>query len=316
LKLVFGGTSQFAVPSLEALVEAGHEVVLILSQPDRPAGRGRELHPGPVKQAAERLGIPVFQPEKLRSPKSVERLLALGEVDAFVVVAYGQKIPRSILEWPKLGVINVHGSLLPKYRGAAPIQRAIMNGESVTGVTTMLLDEGWDTGDTLLQAEVNVLPDETAGELSERLARVGAGLLVRTLTGLRDGLIVPCAQNDSEATFAPSMQREEGFVDWNQPADRIANTIRGCTPSPGAFATLAGSKVKLWRAVPVDCPRTGQPGEVIAATREGIVIACGEGCVGLLELQAESKRRMPAADFARGFGGLVGNVFGALDIDA
>ncbi len=315
MRLVFGGTAKFAVPSLLALVEAGHEVALVFTQPDRPTGRRRELRPGPVKQTALDLGIPVFQPEKLRAPESVDHLHDLGKVDAVVVVAYGQKIPQSILQWPRLGVVNVHGSLLPSYRGAAPIQRAVMNGESVTGVTTMLMDEGWDTGDMLLQEELAILPDETAGELSARLSEVGARLLIGTLAGISDGTVTPRAQDNDKATFAPSLKREEGFVDWSWPAGRVADTIRGCTPSPGAFATLGPTKIKFWRAVSTNCTHPGKPGEIIAVSHEGISVATGEDCVQILELQAESKKRMSGADFARGFPEMVGKVFDRLQID-
>ncbi len=314
MKLVFGGTSEFAVPSLKALIEAGHEVVLVFTQPDRLTGRRRELRPGPVKHTALDLGIPVFQPEKFRAPESVDYLLSLGPVDAAVVVAYGQKVPQVILDWPRVGAVNVHGSLLPRYRGAAPIQRAIMGGESVTGVTTMLMDEAWDTGDILLQEELAILPDETAGELSARLAEVGARLLVRTLAGLCDGTLTARPQDSENATYASSLKREEGFVDWSWPAGRIADTIRGCTPSPGAFATLGPAKIKLWRAVVADCPAVGQPGEVVDVTDEGIFIAAGEGCVRIPDLQAESKKRICGADFARGCCGLVGKVFGMVEI--
>lgn len=301
MKIVFAGTAGFAVPSLEALIASHHEVAAVVTQPDRPSGRGRQPCQSPVKQCALEHGIPVLQPERIADEESVRQIEHLGPVDVMVVVAYGQKIPRRLLEWPALGVVNVHGSILPKYRGAAPIQHAIMAGETRTGVTTMLMDGGWDTGDILLQQEVPIQPEENAGELAEKLARVGAELLIRTLDGLERGAIAPLPQDDSLATYAPSLDRRAGLIDWGAPADSIVNRVRGCTPQPGAFTRYDGTLLKIWRAsLGGSAAEEARPGQILAVGDEGITVAAGTGSVLLTDVQPESRKRMPAADYARG----------------
>jgi methionyl-tRNA formyltransferase len=245
LRLVYLGTPAFAVPTLERIVEAGHRVLEVLTQPDRPRGRGRELAASPVKEAALRLGLPVYQPERVRRPEAVEHLRALG-ANAMVIVGYGQIIPQNIIDLAPKGIINVHASLLPKYRGAGPIQWAIVNGETRTGVTTMRIDAGLDTGDMLLKAEAEIGPDETAIELSKRLATMGAELLVETLTKLDS--IIPEKQDPAQATHAPILKKEDGVIDWKQPAQAIHNRVRGLQPWPGAHTTFRGQTLNVWKS--------------------------------------------------------------------
>ena len=310
MRTIFTGTSPFAVPCLEAVLASEHEVAAVVTQQDRPRGRGRELHMPPVKEIALQHSIPVLQPERIADANSVSELKKHDPIDAMIVVAYGQKIPPAILEWPKHGVVNVHGSILPKYRGAAPIQYAIINGDTQTGITTMLMDEGWDTGDILLQETVDIGEDENSGELAVRLAAVGANLLVRTLDGLEAGSISPVKQDDSQATLARSLDRDAGAIDWSKTAGDIVNLIRGCTPRPGAFTNVDDTQVKVWRAVVVQpTGRPGEPGEVIDVSRDGVLVAAGEGSVKLIEVQPESRKRMSAGDFARGSDVAVGSRF-------
>ena len=295
------GTSEFAVPTLEALVSAGHEVAAVVTQPDRPSGRGRLVHVSPVKQAAERLGLPIFQPEKIREHTAVERIKSYAPIDAIVVAAFGQIIPQSILDIPRYGSINVHASLLPKYRGAAPIQHAIMAGETKTGVTTMLMEAGLDTGPILLQREVEIGPQETAGELEARLAKLGADLLIETLDRLERGEIRPRPQDHSQATMARSLKREDRQIDWRRPADEIVNLVRAFSPRPGAFTIFDKTEVKVFKAEAAPQSAEGvPPGQVLEVSGRGVVVAAGEGTVSLIEVQPENRRRMTAREFASG----------------
>ncbi len=301
MQVVFAGTSEFAVPTLEALIASPWEVAAVVTQPDKPKGRGREMQAPPVKVIAEAHSIPVLQPEKMRDPSAIAQIKALGPVWAMVVAAYGQIVPAELLSWPAHGCINVHGSILPKYRGAAPIQHALIAGEKRTGVTTMLMDEGLDTGDILLQEAVDVYPNENAGELGKRLALLGADLLIKTLVGIDEGTIAPIPQNDELASVARSLKRDAGAIDWTRSSNDIVNLIRGCTPRPGAFGELEGKQVKVWSAVVAERDaRVGEPGEILAADNGGITVAAGSGSVRLIEVQPESRKRMGAAEFARG----------------
>jgi methionyl-tRNA formyltransferase len=300
------GTSEFAVPILKKLLASKHEVIGVVTQPDRPAGRGQRLRVSPVKQVAEEAGVIVYQPEKVRNEDFVNLIRQISP-DLIVVAAYGQIIPPPILQIPRYGCINVHASLLPKYRGAAPVHYALFNGESKTGVTTMLMDAGLDTGPILLQQEVEIYPDDNEGSLEARLAEVGADLLLKTLELVETGSVTPIPQNDSEATYAPLVKREDCVVDWNEDAEKIVNLIRGCTPKPGAFCHWQGSALKIWQAYPIrDETASTSPGEVVYIDKNGITVQTGKGLVCLVEVQPENRNRMHATDFARGYGVKVG----------
>jgi len=295
MRVVFLGTPSFAVPTLERIVEAGDHVLAVLTQPDRARGRGQRPAASPVKEAALRFGLPVYQPERVRHPEAVDYLRRLAP-EAMVVVGYGQIIPESVIDIPPLGIVNVHASLLPAYRGAAPVQWAIVNGETRTGVTTMRIDAGLDTGDILLQAETEIGPEETAVELGNRLAVMGADLLVRTLRGLESGAVIPEKQDSSRATYAPLLKKEDGRIQWERPAISIHNQIRGLQPWPGAFTMRRNQILHLWKARPTS--GSGRPGSILSL--RPLVVACGEGCLELIELQMEGRKRMPAADFVNG----------------
>jgi methionyl-tRNA formyltransferase len=304
VKLVFCGTPQFAVPTLWALHAAGHEIALVVSQPDRPVGRKQVIEPTPVKQAAVGFGLPVTQPEKIRNNGELRTRLEAIAPDAIVVVAYGRIIPAWMLTLPRLGCLNLHGSLLPKYRGAAPIQWAVAMGETVTGNTTMLLEEGLDTGPMLLQQEVSVGPDQTATELFEILADRGAPLMVETLAGLEKGSIRPKAQDHSKATLAPILTREDGRMDFaRHTAAELRNRWRGFQPWPGAFTMLEGKKLIVHRmeVVADDAALNSvEPGEVFIE-REHMLVGCAQRTwLALTELQLEGKKRMSAGEFLRG----------------
>jgi methionyl-tRNA formyltransferase len=297
MRLVFLGTPAFAIPTLEQIVAAGHEVLMVVTQPDRPRGRGRETAAPPVKVAAIRLGLSVYQPERVRRPEAVERLRLLAP-EIMVVVGYGQIIPQAIIDLAPRGIVNVHGSLLPKYRGAAPIQWAIANGETRTGITTMQIDAGLDTGDMLLKAETEIAPDENAIELSERLAGMGAGLLVETLERLLAGTIVPIKQNPAEATYAPILKKEDGLIEWSEAAQTVHNRVRGLQPWPGAYTRFRGQTLHIWksRCWPEETP--APPGHFVRL--KPAVVGCGSGSLELVEVQLEGRKRISAADFANG----------------
>jgi methionyl-tRNA formyltransferase len=299
MDLIFLGTPSFAVPTLEAVVAAGHRVLAVYTQPDRPKGRGGQLATSPVKETALRLSLPVYQPERVRRPEIVEQLRAM-HAEVMVIVGYGQIIPQSIIDIPPVGIINVHASLLPKYRGAAPIQWAIANGESRTGVTTMRIDAGLDTGDMLLKWETGIGPAENAVELSRRLARAGADLLVETLAGLTAGTIVPQKQDHSQASLAPILKKEDGSIDWKWPARKIFNRTRGFLPWPGAYSFFRGQMFHVWKARVAEDPATGVPGQLLPQ-RKRLLVACGEGtALEPLEVQVEGRKRMPVEAFLNG----------------
>ena len=306
LRLVFCGTPEFAVPTLEALVAAGHEVALVLTQPDRPSGRGMQLLASPVKQWALAHGLAVDQPEKLRSNEALRARLEAIAPDAIVVVAYGRIIPPWMLTLPPLGNINLHGSLLPKYRGAAPIQWAIANGESTTGVTTMLLEEGLDTGPTLEQLVVPIAPTASASDLFRELAVLGVPLVASTLRGLAEGTLRPVVQDHSAATHAPILTREDGRIDFERPAQESYNRWRGFQPWPGAWALLDDKKFTVTRMGSPSLTRGNYaPGMLFLA--DGVLQAtCADASIPLLEIQLEGKRATAAADFLHGHPDLVG----------
>jgi len=298
--ILFMGTPEFAVPSLEALVRAGYPVVGVVTQPDRPRGRGKHLAPPPAKVRAQELGLEVFQPEKVREEAFLETLRRL-KPDLVAVAAFGQILPRAILEAPPLGCLNVHPSLLPKFRGAAPINWTLIRGERTTGVTIMFMDEGMDTGDILLQEETPIGPAENAGELHDRLAASGAYLLVRTIAGLLDGTIRRRPQDSRLATLAPRLTKEHGLIRWEQAASDIVNLIRGLAPAPCAYTWLDGKQVKVFAASASGEPALGEPGRIGALTDAGLAVAAGDGIVLLQDIQMESKKRMAVRDFFRGY---------------
>lgn len=301
MKLIFCGTPQFAVPTLEALIQAGHEIPLVVTQPDRPVGREQKLHAPPVKIIAQASGIRVEQPEKIKNNLEFEALLREIAPDAIVVVAYGRIIPKWMLELPKFGCINLHASLLPKYRGAAPIQWAVASGESETGNTTMLLEEGLDTGPILLQRRVPIEPTQTAADLFEILSVSGAPLMLETLAGLEEGLIHPRAQNHAGAILAPLLTREDARIDFAaRTAQEIFNRWRGFQPWPGAWTTLEGKKLILHRIFVAEFGASANAGEV-RVFEGAILVACRENSwLELKEVQLEGKRRMSAEEFLRG----------------
>lgn len=299
MRVVFLGTPDFGVPSLKALVEAGHEVVGVFTQPDKPKGRGNKMLPSPVKVCAQGLGIPVFQPVKIRVD-GVEDLRTLAP-DLCVTAAFGQILSQEVLDIPTIGTVNVHSSLLPKYRGSAPINWAVMEGETVTGVTTMMTDKGLDTGDILLKKEVPIMPGETAEELTARLAPIGAALLIETIRRLEAGDCPRVKQDEAEASYFPMLKKEMGDIDWNLPAEKIVNLVRGLTPWPGTcFIWGEGETVKVWKAETAENPGL-EPGTIIAAdAKQGLIIAAGDNAVRVLELQAPGGKRMNAKDYLRG----------------
>ncbi|PNU21707.1 methionyl-tRNA formyltransferase [Geothermobacter hydrogeniphilus] len=297
IRTVFMGTPDFACPSLAGLIDAGCNLVGVFTQPDRPSGRGRKLTPPPVKVLAEQRQIPVFQPEKLRRPEAVEQLRSLAP-DLVVVVAYGQILSREVLQLPRFGCINVHASLLPKYRGAAPINRAIIDGETVTGVTTMYMDEGLDTGDMLIRKSLDIGPNETAGQLHDRLAPLGAEAMRETLQRLCAGTLERVPQNDAESCYASMMKKEDGCVDWSRPARQVHNLVRGLDPWPSAYTTLDGLTLKI--AATSVAAGTGEPGTVLQASADGVLVACGEQALLIGRLQLPGKKQLAAADFLRG----------------
>ena len=299
MKLIFCGTPRFAVPTLEKLVGSGFEVRLVVTQPDKPRGRGLELAPSPVKSRALELGVPVVQPDKIKNNEEFRTQLAALQPEAIVVVGYGRIIPSWMIDLPRLGNINLHASLLPKYRGAAPIQWAIAMGETVTGVTTMRIDAGLDTGDILLQREIPIAAEDTAETLAPRLAAIGADLMVETLPGLAAGTIQPHPQDHSRATLAPILKREDGLIDFQRPAAEIVNRLRGFQPWPGAFTIFRGKQLQVWAAQAA--ASTLAPGE-IKVEGDHLLVGCGANtALELLEVQPEGKKRMAAGDFVHGY---------------
>ncbi len=303
LRTVFFGTADFAVPVLMALLEAGHEVLAVVTQPDKPTGRGMQLTASPVKRAAERHDLPVLQPRRVRSASFIAKMREM-QPQVLTLAAFGQIVPQELLDLPPLGPINVHGSLLPKYRGAAPIQRAVMAGETETGVTTMWMDATLDTGDMLLARTLPIAPDDTAGTLFSKLAMLGAELLVETLDGLTAGTLPRRPQDPTQATFAPALTVTDGLLSWAEPAYALHNRIRGVSPKPGAFAEIEGRRIKIWASqVAPDPTEPAAPGTILALAKHpaGLLVAAGEGTALLLtETQPDSGKRMPADAWARG----------------
>lgn len=306
MRLVFMGTPDFAVPSLEALIASKHNVIGVFTQPDRPAGRGKKLKASPVKTCALTHRLPVYQPERVKNPDAVVLLQALNP-DAIVVVAYGQILSPEILQLPSYGCINVHASLLPAYRGAAPIQWAVMHGEKETGITTMLMDKGLDTGDMLCKARLPIPDDATGGEIHDRLALLGARLIIETLTGVEEGKLRPTSQQ-GESSYAPLLKKEHEKVDWQRRAEEIHNQIRGLNPWPGAYTLRRGEVLKLWRSRTDFTPSPGASarpggygaGTIVSVRDEGFVVRTGKGDLLVTEVQPAGKKAMGGKDFALG----------------
>jgi methionyl-tRNA formyltransferase len=308
LNLVFCGTPRFAVPTLEKLVDAGFDLRLVLTQPDRPKGRGLELVPSPIKQKAEKLGLPIYQPEKIKQNEELRGRLEALSPDAIIVVGYGRIIPAWMLQLPKFGNINLHASLLPKYRGAAPIQWAIANGEKVTGVTTMRIDEGLDTGDILLQQELAIAEEDTSEAVAPKLAGIGAELMIETLRGLQSGTITARPQDDARSSLAPILKKEDGNINFRQTAQEIYNRLRGFQPWPGAFTRFRGKILNIAAVRPAS---EQVPQAQLLAKGTQLFVGCGRSTsLEILELQPEGKKRMPARDFIHGYRPRTGERFG------
>jgi methionyl-tRNA formyltransferase len=317
MRIVFMGTPDFAVPSLRALLEGGYDVAAVVTQPDRPRGRKRELTPPPVKSFALEHGLPVLQPERLRAADAVEAVAAYRP-DLIVTAAYGQILPKAVLELPRLGCVNVHGSLLPKYRGGAPIQRCVINGEKVTGVTLMYMAEGLDTGDMIARVEVPITDEDTAGTMFGKLSAAGAELLAQWLPKLADGTAPRVPQNDAEATYAPNLTREDERIDWSGTARAVFNRVRGLNPMAGGFTFWNGEVFKVWscrvpqeqdKRLPPEWERLA-PGAVLETGPFGIRVRTGDGSVVLTEVQPAGKKALPASEFARGARLVPGTVLG------
>ena len=300
MKVIFMGTPDFSVGTLEALVEAGHEVVLAVTQPDKPKGRGKEMQFTPVKECALKYNIPVFQPRRVREAECIEELRKYN-ADIMVVVAFGQILPKEILDMTPYGCVNVHASLLPKYRGAAPIQWSIIDGEKVTGVTTMQMDEGLDTGDMLLKTEIPMDEKETGGSLHDKLAEAGAKLCVETLEALQNKTVTPVPQGETTTAYAKMLDKQLGNIDWNATAIAIERLIRGLTPWPSAYTNWNGKVMKIWEAEVAPGASEAMPGTIVKVEKDTFYVQTGEGLLKVCELQIPGKKRMDAGAFMRGY---------------
>jgi len=303
------GTPDFAVPSLKALHNSGHEIALVVTQPDRPRGRGQKVMFSPVKEAALELGYDILQPLSVRTPEFYEKVTALSP-DIFVVVAFGHILPKKVLSIPEKGAINLHASLLPKYRGPAPIQRAIINMEKETGVTAMLMNEGLDTGDILLSAKTEIYSKETSSSLHDRLSLIAGDLLILTLSGICTNSIKPVSQDNSLSTYAPLLKKKNGIIDWSKPAEEIEAFIRGMTPWPGAFTFIGSKRLKIFDSDVVFIDSKGDPGTVTGETRDQLFIATGKYLLSIKEIQEESGKRLSVKDYLRGSNISQGTILG------
>jgi len=297
MRLIFAGTPEFAAQALAALIAAGHDIPLVLTQPDRPAGRGMKLKASPVKALALEQGLHIEQPERLKDPESWAPIVE-AQADLMIVAAYGLILPQGVLDIPRLGCVNIHASLLPRWRGAAPIQRAIEAGDRETGITLMQMDAGLDTGAMLSKAALPILADDTAGSLHDKLAELGAREIVALLPRLQTGAVSAEAQDEAQATYAKKIGKADAAIDWRRPAAEIDRQVRAFNPVPGAYAQLGGEAVKVWRAHLADA--RGQPGEIVALGRDRLCVACADGALDLLELQKAGGKRLPLAAFLAG----------------
>jgi len=307
LRIIFMGTPEFACPTLQKLIDRGEEVIAVITQPDRPKGRGQQTVPPPVKVLAEQHAIPVIQPVKVRLPEVVDSIRQLAP-DLIVVVAFGQILPKSLLDIPRYGCINVHASLLPRWRGAAPLNWCIIKGDAETGITTMMMDVGLDTGDMLLKKATPIDPDGNTDVLHDRLSLLGAETLAETLDLLKAGKLVREKQDDALTCYAPMLKKDDGLIDWNREPQQIRNLVRGMTPWPGAFSFVDGRMVKIYQVR--TAAGEGLPGTVIHAGREGLEVACAGGSIIVEELQLEGKKRLPARDFLAGYKIAPGTILG------
>ena len=300
MKLIFMGTPDFAVQTLDALVDAGHEVVLVVTQPDKPKGRGKAVQYSAVKTAAFAHGLEVYQPKRIREPECIAYLRTF-DADLMVVAAFGQILPKEILEMTAYGCINVHASLLPKYRGASPIQWAVINGDHTTGVTIQQMDIGIDTGEILAKTEVRLAPEETGGSLFEKLAQAGASLCVQTISHIQDGTVTRTRQDETQATHVGMIKKQMGDIAWSMPAVQIERLIRGLSPWPSAFTAIDGKTLKIWKAAVLPGGDHTQAGQILTADKRQLIVQTGEGRLSLQEVQLEGKKRMTADAFLRGF---------------
>lgn len=305
MKIIFMGTPDFAVPSLEILFQ-NYDVLAVVSQPDKPKGRGKKMAFSPVKEKALQLGIEVLQPEKVREIEFIEKLKTY-HADLIVVTAFGQILPEEILNMPKYGCINVHGSLLPKYRGAAPLQWSVINGEKQTGVTTMYMAKGMDTGDMLLKQSIDILPNDTYGSIHDKLSVIGAELLFKTIEELKKGTLQRIPQNEQEASYAPMLTKQLGHIDWSKNCDEIICLIHGLDPVPTAYTMYHDDMIKIWQAEKIEQP-SGKIGEITAITKKGFVVTAGDGSIVITEVQAKGKKRMSADAYLRGHNIEIGTI--------
>jgi len=308
-RIIFMGTPPFAMPALKALHESGHDITMVVTQPDRPRGRGRKLSPPAVKTTALDLGYQVLQPESIKTTEFND-LIAQQKPDFLVVIAFGRILPENVLALPRLGTINVHASLLPKYRGPAPIQWAVINGEKETGVCTQLMEKELDTGDLLLSVRETIKPDDTAGDLHDRLAVKGATVLIDTLKGLAGKTIQPVSQDHSLATYAPMLTKEDGLINWNKPAESLESFIRGVTPWPGAYTFFGDNRLKIFKSRPVTAEFSEPPGTVLQGFADELRIATAKGALSIEEIQGASGKQLPIKDFLRGHPILPGSTLG------
>lgn len=299
MKVIFIGSGELGVPTLRKLIEK-HSVIGVFAQPDRPAGRGYKLKAPPIKEEAEKLGLKIWQPEKIGSEEALKPIYE-SSPDVIVLAAYGQILSKKLLEIPRLGAVNLHASLLPKYRGAAPVHWAIINGEKITGATTFLMDEGLDTGDILLQREIFIQDEDTAGTLYDKLAELGADLVLETLEGLEKGTIKRKPQDHKAASYAPKLKKSNGQINWKRCSHDIFNLIRGTNPYPGAFTFFNELRLKVHKSKIVDQQLKGEPGEIVIFAKEGFIVKTKDGALELVEVQPEAKKRMSGMDFVRGY---------------
>lgn len=307
MKILFMGTPDIAVPTLKALIQSKHNVVGVVTQPDKPKGRGKAIGCSPVKETALQYDLPIYQPVKVREESFVETIKEIAP-DVIIVIAFGQIIPKSILDLPKYGCINIHASLLPKYRGAAPIQWAIIEGETKTGLTTMYMEEGLDTGDMLLKEEVNIAGDETGGSLHDKLAQLGGSLILKTLDAVENGTMVRIKQDDSQSTYVSMLDKKMGYIDFSKSAEEIERLIRGLNPWPSAYTCLDGKALKIWKADVLKEERAGETGEIVEVRKDAVLIKTGMGTLALKEVQLEGKKRMETEAFLRGYDIHVGTI--------